>query len=114
MKLFDADIAAELISPQRIGMKDHTFSQVMDWGLGVMLDNKIHGTAAPYSYGPHASGSPFDHGGRESSTVFADPEHNLAVAIAFNGMPGGLTHDRPVENGDGGTLRGSWFRLRGQ
>ena len=94
VKLLDPAMAAEMISPQRTGMKDHTFGTVMDWGLGVMLDNKIHGPAAPYGYGPHASASTFGHGGRESSTAFADPEHDLAVAMVFNGMPGELRHDR--------------------
>lgn len=94
VRLLEPGVVADMISPQRTGMKDHTFGQVMDWGLGVMLDNKIHSLAAPYGYGPHASGKTFGHGGRESSTAFADPDHDLAVAIVFNGMPGEPTHDR--------------------
>ena len=94
VRLLDPGIATEMISPQRIGMKDHTFGRVMDWGLGLMMDNKIHGPDASYGYGPHASSRTFGHGGRESSTAFADSEHNLAVAIVFNGMPGELIHDR--------------------
>lgn len=93
-KLLEPGDVAEITSPQRTGMKDMTFGQVMDWGLGVMFDNKIHGTAAPYGYGAHASPGTFGHGGRESSTAFADPEHDLAVALVFNAMPGEPTHDR--------------------
>ncbi len=93
-RLLEPEDAAEITSPQRIGMKDETFGQVMDWGLGVMFDNKVHGPAAPYSYGPYASARTFGHGGRESSTAFADPEHELAVALVFNAMPGEVAHDR--------------------
>lgn len=93
-QLLKPEFATQITSPQRTGMKDETFGHVMDWGLGVMFDNKVHGPAAPYGYGPHASAKTFGHGGRESSTGFADPEHNLVVAIAFNGMPGELVNDR--------------------
>jgi CubicO group peptidase (beta-lactamase class C family) len=93
-KVLEPATAAEITSPQRVGMKDQTFGHVMDWGLGVMFDNKMHSPSAPYGYGPHASPRAFGHGGRESSTAFADPEHRLVVAIVFNGMPGELKHDR--------------------
>jgi CubicO group peptidase (beta-lactamase class C family) len=94
VKLLDPRVAAEITSPQRTGMKDETFGQVMDWGLGVMLDNKVHSASAPYGYGRHSSGRTFGHGGRESSITFADPGFNLAVAIVFNAMAGEPTHDR--------------------
>lgn len=94
VKLLEPSLVAELTSPQRTGMKDETFGYVMDWGLGVMLDNKINGPASPYGYGPHASARTFGHGGRESSFAFADPEHQLAIAAVFNGMPGELRSDR--------------------
>jgi CubicO group peptidase (beta-lactamase class C family) len=93
-KILDPTLAAEITSPQRTGMKDETFGYMMDWGLGVMLDNKIHGPAAPYGYGQHASARTFGHGGRESSIAFGDPEKQLAVAVIFNGMPGELRSDR--------------------
>lgn len=93
-KLLDPALASEIISPQRTGMKDVTFGHIMDWGLGVMFDNKAYGPGAPYGYGPHASAGAFGHGGRESATAFADPQHNLVVALVFNGMPGELKHDR--------------------
>lgn len=94
VRVLEAATAREITSPQRVGMKDHTFGQIMDWGLGVMFDNKAHSRAAPYGYGPHASPRTFGHGGRESSTAFADPEHQLVMAVVFNGMPGEPTHDR--------------------
>ena len=93
-KILDPTLAAEITAPQRTGMKDETFGYMMDWGLGVMLDNKIHGPAAPYGFGAHASARTFGHGGRESSIAFGDPENQLAVAVIFNGMPGELRNDR--------------------
>ncbi len=96
-KLLEPNDAAEIVSPQRVGMVDETFGFVMDWGLGIMFDNKIHGPAAPYGYGAHASQRTFGHGGRQSSTAFADPEHNLVVALVFNGMPGEPAHDRRLK-----------------
>lgn len=93
-KVLEPGEVADITSPQRTGVLDQTFGQVMDWGLGVMFDNKIHGTAAPYGYGAHASANTFGHGGRQSSTAFADPENNLVIALVFNAMPGEPTHDR--------------------
>ncbi len=93
-KMLEPNDAAEITSPQRTGMVDETFGHVMDWGLGVMFDNKIYGTTAPYGYGPHASARTFGHGGRQAATGFADPENDLVVALVFNGMPGEPTHDK--------------------
>jgi len=39
----------------------------------------------------------FGHGGKESSTGFADPERGLAVALVFNGKPGEPKHDRRLK-----------------
>jgi CubicO group peptidase (beta-lactamase class C family) len=48
----------------------------------------------PYGYGPHASPRAYGHGGSQSSISFADPEHELAVAIVCNGTPGEEAHQR--------------------
>jgi CubicO group peptidase (beta-lactamase class C family) len=93
-KILEPSTAAAITTPQRVGMHDQTFGHVMDWGFGVMFDNKVHNPAAPYGFGAHASPRTFGHGGKESSTAFADPENDLAVAVVFNGMPGELKHDR--------------------
>jgi CubicO group peptidase (beta-lactamase class C family) len=88
---------AEITQPQRVGMFDETFRHVMDWGLGVIIDSKKYGPGAPYGFGPHASPRTFGHGGSQSSLGFADPEHGLAVALIFNGLPGEARHDRRVK-----------------
>jgi CubicO group peptidase (beta-lactamase class C family) len=83
-----------LTARHRVGLYDQTFHHVMDWGLGFIPNNAHHGDAVPYGYGPHASMRSFGHSGSQSSVAFADPEHDLAVAIAFNGMPGEARHDQ--------------------
>jgi CubicO group peptidase (beta-lactamase class C family) len=81
----------------RTGMTDRTFKAVLDWGLGFILDSKRHGEAQhPYGYGPHASDATFGHSGYQSSAGFADPEHQLAVALVFNGCPGDAPHQERV------------------
>ena len=84
-RLLSEDAVTEMSSRQRVGMLDETFGMTMDWGLGVIPDNKRYGQAVPYGYGPHASESSFGHGGSQSSIGFADPENGLAVAVIFNG-----------------------------
>jgi len=65
----------------------------MDWGLGFILNSSLYGAdTVPYSFGRHASPRTFGHGGAQSSVAFADPEHGLAVALLFNGMPGEARH----------------------
>ena len=81
-----------LAARHRAGMYDQTFRHVMDWGLGFIPNNFYHGEDVPYGYGPHASPRTFGHSGSQSSVAFADPEHRLVVAIAFNGMPGEKRH----------------------
>jgi CubicO group peptidase (beta-lactamase class C family) len=78
---------------QRVGLYDHTFRHHMDWGLGFVLDSRHYDDpTVPYAYGRHASTRVFGHGGNRSSTAFADPQHQLAVAMAVNGMPSGEQH----------------------
>jgi CubicO group peptidase (beta-lactamase class C family) len=83
-----------LTTRHRVGMMDETFRQVMDWGLGFILNSEYHAPGQiPYGFGPHASLRTFGHGGSQSSVGFADPESQLAGAVIFNGMPGDARHD---------------------
>ena len=84
---------------QRVGTFDKTFHHKMDWGLGFVLDSKHYGAqTAPYGYGLHCSQHTFGHGGRQCSAGFADPEHGLVVAVAFNGMPGEPRHNKRIRD----------------
>lgn len=84
-----------LTARHRVGMFDHTFQHVLDWGLGFIVNSRLYGAATvPYGYGNHASPRTFGHSGYRSSTAFADPEHGLAVALCFNGVAANDAHER--------------------
>lgn len=95
---------AQILTPQtvealtaahRVGMYDHTFRHVMDWGLGFLLNSARYGeSTVPYCYGTHASPRTYGHGGSQCCSALADPEHHLAAALLFNGRPGEARHDR--------------------
>jgi CubicO group peptidase (beta-lactamase class C family) len=77
-----------LTARQRCGLHDHTFGQVLDWGLGLLLDSKLHHAGAThlYGYGPYASPRSFGHSGFRTTLAFCDPEHDLTVACSWNGL----------------------------
>jgi CubicO group peptidase (beta-lactamase class C family) len=81
-----------LTARHRVGMYDHTFRHVMDWCLGFIPDSKQYGDTVPYAYGRLCSPRTFGHSGYRSSAAFADPEHGLVVALAFNGLPSDPEH----------------------
>ena len=83
-----------LVSPHRVGEFDRTFQHVVDFGLGFLVDSNRYGPeTVPYGFGRHASPRAFGHGGSQSSIGFADPEHALAVAWAFNAQIGEPRHN---------------------
>jgi CubicO group peptidase (beta-lactamase class C family) len=86
-----------LTTRQHQGLLDETFGVVMDRGLGFFVDSQRHSPAVPYGYSTSASAATFGHGGKESSTGFADPENSIAVSLIFNGMPGEPKHDRRLK-----------------
>jgi len=84
-----------LTAGHRIGLYDHTFRHVMDWGLGFLLNSARYGeSTVPYGHGTHASPRTYGHGGSQCCSAFADPEHGLAAAILCNGRPGEARHDQ--------------------
>jgi CubicO group peptidase (beta-lactamase class C family) len=99
---------ARIISPQtveamtarqRVGMFDHTFKHVMDWGLGIIPNNNQYGVdTIRYGYSPHASWRAFGHSGHQSSVAFMDVKRQLVAAIVFNGTPGEEAHDARVRS----------------
>ena len=97
VRILEPDTVAQMIHRQRADMHDHTFKQTVDWGLGLAINSIHHAPGGawqriPYGYGPYASLNTFGHGGAQSSIGFADPAHQLAVGIVFNGMPGEGKH----------------------
>jgi CubicO group peptidase (beta-lactamase class C family) len=79
----------------RQGMRDETFGYVYDWGLGFMVDSRMHARGKrAYDFGAHASPRTFGHGGFQCAMGFGDPEHGLAVAWVLNGLPGEAKHMR--------------------
>lgn len=86
-----------LTSRQRVEMMDATFRHKVDWAFGFLVESSRYGMeTVPYGYGRHASKATFGHGGMQSTTAFADPEHGLVVAATFNGHPGEARHSRRV------------------
>jgi len=96
-QIISESVIASLTSRQDEGLLDETFGVFMDRGLGFFIDSQRHSPAVPYGYGTDASSATFGHGGKESSTCFADPERGLAVSLIFNGMPGEPKHDRRLK-----------------
>jgi CubicO group peptidase (beta-lactamase class C family) len=96
VRVLSAESVQLMTSRQRVGMFDATFQKVIDWGLGVIVNSRKYGDDIPYGYGPYASSETFGHSGNQSSVAFGDPEFGLAVALAFNGMPGEARHQERV------------------
>lgn len=93
-RLLTPQTVAALTSRHRVGVEDKTFRAKLDWGLGFIVDAKHYQQERlPYGYGPHASTRTFGHSGYRSVVAFADPEHALAVALAWNGTPADPVHE---------------------
>jgi CubicO group peptidase (beta-lactamase class C family) len=77
------------------GVRDRNFGVVLDRGLGFVLDSKAHGPGSAW-YGNRVSPRTFGHQGYFSSVAFADPDHDLAVALAWNGLTEPAKHEARV------------------
>ena len=98
VRVLHAETVDAMVTPTRVGMVDETFGMVIDWALGLIV-NSFHYRNRPtsYGYGKHASRGAVGHGGRQSSALFCDPAHGLAVAVCCNGMPGEPGHHRRMQ-----------------
>ena len=97
VKIISPQTVSALTTRHRVGMFDHSFKHVMDWGLGFIVNNNQYGIdTIRYGYGPYASWRTYGHSGHRSSVAFADPKHGLAVAIVFNGTPSDDAHDQRI------------------
>ncbi len=99
IRIIEPQTVALFTDRHRVNMFDHSFKHIIDWGLGFIPNSAKYGKdTVPYGYGPHASDQAFGHSGYQSSVAFADPAHNLAAAIIFNGMPGNAAHHKRINN----------------
>ena len=99
VRIVSEQVAREFTRTHREGVFDLTFRHRMNWGLGFIVDSKQYGVqTVPYGFGKHCSPRTFGHGGYQSTSGFADPEHGLAVAISFNGTPGEPKHNKRIRD----------------
>jgi CubicO group peptidase (beta-lactamase class C family) len=94
--LLRPDTTACILTPSIVGVRDRTFDTVLDRGLGVVFDSKRYAPAGGW-YGPRASPRAFGHGGYFSSVAFADPPHDLAVALNWNGVTEPAKHQARLD-----------------
>ncbi len=93
--ILQAATVQEMTRRQRENQLDHSFQQVIDFGLGLIINSARYGAEiVPYGFGKHASDATFGHGGSQSSIGFADPVNKVIVAAIANGMPGDDLHNR--------------------
>jgi CubicO group peptidase (beta-lactamase class C family) len=93
-RLLSEKTVEAMCSVKRENALDKTFLKKIDWGYGFMIDSKKYQTLYPYSFGPGCSEETFGHNGNQSSAAYVDPEHELVVCFAFNGLPGELPHQK--------------------
>jgi CubicO group peptidase (beta-lactamase class C family) len=89
VRILSPQTVAAMTARHRCGLADISLdNQLLDWGLGLALDSRIHygGGTHLYGYGPHASPRAFGHSGFRTTVAFCDPTHDLVVACSWNGM----------------------------
>jgi len=82
-RILSAPVVDAMTTRQLCGVYDERLESTVDRGLGFMLGSSYRG----HGFGPHASKRAFGHGGRQWCVAFGDPEHDLAVAVYWNGKP---------------------------
>ena len=93
VRILSPESVQQMTARQRTGLVDETFRHELDWGLGIIPNNRKYGIGTiPYGYGRHVSDDAFGHSGSQSLVAFADPQHGLAAAIVFNGTCGERKH----------------------
>jgi CubicO group peptidase (beta-lactamase class C family) len=89
VRMLSPQTVEAMTARHRCGLADASWNgEVLDWGLGLTLDSRIHygGGVHLYGYGPHASPRAYGHSGFRTTLAFCDPEHDLVVACSWNGM----------------------------
>jgi len=83
-RILRPETAGAVTARHRVGLIDERHGVRLDWGLGLAIDS--------YLFGRHCSPDTFGQHGANSSVTFADPRHQLAVAMFFNGNCGLTDH----------------------
>jgi CubicO group peptidase (beta-lactamase class C family) len=92
VRVVSRETAALITRRHTEGLRDRTFGNVVfDRGLGVVVNSRHHGRLFNW-YGKHASRDSYGHQGYFSSVAFADPVHDLAVALLFSGVREDVQH----------------------
>jgi CubicO group peptidase (beta-lactamase class C family) len=92
VRVVDPETAAAITRRHTNGVPDRTFGNLpIDRGLGVVVNSRHHNEAAGW-FGTRASRDAYGHQGYFSSVAFADPAHDLAVALVFSGVREDLQH----------------------
>jgi CubicO group peptidase (beta-lactamase class C family) len=96
--LLEPERLREACSPQRPIVFDQVLNQESNWGLGFMTG------LGRLGFGPYPSERAVGHPGQVGTSIgFCDPEHELAVALLYNGVIDqeiGVTVRRPAIVGE--------------
>ena len=96
--LLDPDRLRDACTPQRPVVFDQVVNVEADWGLG------FNTGLSRLGFGPHPSERAVGHTGQVGTSIaFCDPEHDLAVALLYNGVIDqeiGVTVRRPAIVGE--------------
>jgi CubicO group peptidase (beta-lactamase class C family) len=92
--LVEPEVLRDACRPHRASVHDQVLGWATTWGLGFMTDLGDSG------FGPLVGARAVGHTGQVgTSTAFADPDHDLAVAVLYNGIidqPTGIAMRRPA------------------
>lgn len=80
VRLLRPETIARAVHPVVDGARDRTLDVPVRWALGFSLGGPLS------SFGRHSSPRTFGHSGHGSTTAWADPERELAVAFFTNGV----------------------------
>lgn len=87
-RLLSSPVIEAMTARHLVKVYDERLNATVDWGLGFCLASSYRG----HGYGRHASPRAFGHGGRNWCVAFADPAHDLAAAVYWNGSVDAATH----------------------
>ncbi|HEX4198085.1 MAG TPA: serine hydrolase domain-containing protein [Caulobacteraceae bacterium] len=90
VRLLRTQTVEAMTARHRTGLPGEDYPVIVDYGLGLVLDSKLHhrGRNCASGFGLHASSRTFGHSGFRTTTAFCDPKPGLVVCCSWNGMVG--------------------------